>query len=421
MGVLRCDHPDIESFIAVKHITGGLRHFNLSVAITDAFMNAVAADAPFILKYPPAANTTAQPTITRTVRARELWTQLCTHAWACGEPGVLFLDTINTLNNLSYCEKIHATNPCGETPLPDYGACALASIDLTRLVRAAFTPRAQLDWAALRRMVRTGVQLLDRVLDTTPWPLPQHAAQAQATRRIGLGFLGLADCLIMLGLRYDQTPAQKLAAHIARFMQYHAYEASCRIALRDGPFPLFDATRYLSAPHCAANLPAPLRARIRRDGVRHSHLMAIAPTGSIAIALAHNASRGIEPVDHWHHTRLLRRPHGRMECVRSIDRAYALWCARQAPSLLHSDRHTPLPEAFMLGEAVSESAQLAMVEALAPFIDGAVSKTIRLGSNATPESVAALLEHAWRARIKGITVYRLPPDLVRLPPTCGDF
>ena len=409
MGVLRCDHPDIESFIQAKRVPGVLSRFTLSVAVTDELMRAVANDTSFDLIHQaaPGGGLPAAPQrsdglwIWRTMRARTLWESIARAAHAVGEPGVLFIDTINRLDNLSYRETIAAANPCGEQPLPPWGACALGSVDLGRLVDHPFTPHAAINWTALRRLTRAGVEMLDRVIDVTRWPLTEQAASARQTRRIGLGFLGLADALTMLGQRYDSAAARATASSIARFMCHTAYERSMELARTLGTFPAFDATRFLAPPRFASTLPEALKARIAKTGLRNSHLMSIAPTASIALAFADNASSGIEPAfaaDFIRmHTQLERAP----ESIRLTNRAVRLW--RTLPAGMRTSENPP---AFMGAAAVSPQAQLAMVQAVAPWVDASISKTIHLPEQASVSDTGALLTQAWSAGVKGLSLFR---------------
>jgi ribonucleoside-diphosphate reductase alpha chain len=409
MGVLRCDHPDIESFIQAKRVPGTLSRFTLSVAVSDELMRAVISDAMFDLVHhaaPGNAPSTARQRadgqwIWRTMRARTLWDSMARAAHAVGEPGVLFIDTINRLDNLSYSETIAATNPCGEQPLPPWGACALGSVDLGRLVDNPFTSRADVNWSALRRLVRTGVEMLDRVIDVTRWPLPEQAAVARQTRRIGLGFLGLADALTMLGQRYDSAAARATAHRMTRFMCHTAYERSAELAQTLGSFPAFDAVRYLTPPRFASTLPEALKAQIAQTGLRNSHLMSIAPTASIALAFADNASSGIEPAFAADFTRMRAHRDRAPESIRLSNRAVRLWRAMPGRR-----RYPELPAAFMGAAAVSPEAQLAMVQAVAPWIDASISKTIHLPERATVSDTGALLMQAWNTGLKGLSVFR---------------
>ncbi|MEO8546238.1 MAG: adenosylcobalamin-dependent ribonucleoside-diphosphate reductase, partial [Burkholderiaceae bacterium] len=306
MGVLRCDHPDIEEFIRAKD-TGALSNFNISVGITDAFMQAVQGDAEIELVHRaepgPAQKLAGAYVVTpaegspywvyRKLPARVLWDQIMRSTYDHAEPGVLFLDRINNDNNLQYCETIASTNPCGEQPLPAYGCCCLGSIDLTRFVRHPFSPQARFDDAGFAELAAVATRMLDNVLDITVWPLPQQHEEARNKRRVGLGFTGMGDALIMLGLHYDSEAARVMATHISRSLRDAAYAASSALALERGAFPLFNADLYLSGHSFASRLPQPLKDRIRRDGLRNSHLLSIAPTGTISLAFADNASNGI--------------------------------------------------------------------------------------------------------------------------------
>ena len=409
MAVLRCDHPDIEAFIQAKRLSGELSTFCLSVAITDDFMRAVERDASFELlhaSFPGHAGTLNSIRddgrwLWRTVRARSLWDSMIRAAHACGEPGMIFVDTINRLDNLSYREQISAVNPCAEQPLPAWGACVLGSIDLGRVVRHPFTARAGIDWGTLGGLVHTGIELLDRVLDVTLWPLARQAAEAQATRRIGLGFLGLADALMMLGQRYGSSIACETAATIVRFMCIEAYRASSTLARVHGAFPAFNAARFLASPHFASTLPADLKARISRDGLRNSHLLCIAPTGSISLACADNASSGIEPAFAARFTRLHSYPDGSPGALRITNRAVRLWQHMQP-----GQSDSTVPPAFIAATDVTAQQQLAMLEAVAGWVDAGISKTLLLPTDAPAGLIGDMMQRAWRSGIKGLTVFR---------------
>ncbi|MCU0768728.1 MAG: adenosylcobalamin-dependent ribonucleoside-diphosphate reductase [Burkholderiaceae bacterium] len=405
MGMMRCDHPDIEDFIHAKR-DGSLANFNMSVAVTDAFMQAVEADGEIELwhaaepfdKTNAAARADGSWTYRR-ARARDLFDQIMQSTYSHAEPGVVFIDRVNGDNNLSYCETIAATNPCGEQPLPPYGCCCLGSINLTRFVIDPFGEQPAFDWDRFRDVTRVAIRALDNVLDATLWPLPEQAQEAANKRRIGLGFTGLGNTLTMLGLRYDSAAARALAADITREMRDAAYGASVEYAKEKGRFPLFDADRFLAEPHCASRLPDALQAQIRAHGIRNSHLLSIAPTGTISLAFAANASGGIEPTFSWTYIRKKRMPDGSKQEYVVEDYAYRLY------KRMGGDENQ-LPAGFVTALEMSAADHMQMIAAVQPYVDAAISKTVNVPEDYPFEDFRSLYLAAWHAGLKGITTYR---------------
>jgi ribonucleoside-diphosphate reductase alpha chain len=413
MGVLRCDHPDIEEFIHAKD-DGGLKNFNLSIAVTDAFMQAVLADGEVDLVHRAEPGEAQKATgarrregserawIYRTVKARDLWDQIMRSTYDHAEPGVLFIDTINRDNNLSYCETIESCNPCSEQSLPAYGCCCLGSIDLTRFVLDPFEPAARFDDQRFTQVAGVAVRMLDNVLDTTVWPLAQQQRQAIDKRRVGLGFTGLGDALVMLGLAYGTSEARAQARRIAELMRDAAYAASVELARERGAFPAFDAELYLSRGTFASRLPAHLREQIRQHGIRNSHLLSIAPTGTISLAFADNASNGIEPAFSWSYQRKKRMPDGSTKEYAVEDHAWRLY------RHLKGEQATLTP-AFITALELSATDHVAMVAAVAPCIDTAISKTVNVPADYPYADFKDLYLQAWQAGIKGLATFRPNP------------
>ena len=408
MGVLRCDHPDIERFIHAKD-QGDLRNFNISVGVTDALMHALennqqfelvhSAEPSAALKEQGAAQRTDGKWVYRRVQAADLWKQIMESTYDHAEPGVLFIDLMNRDNNLSYCEVIEATNPCAEQPLPPYGCCCLGSIDLTRMVKNPFSEHAAFDHEPFKQMVRVAVRMLDNVLDVTAWPLPEQQLEAQNKRRVGLGFTGLGDALVMLGLRYDTDEARAFAADITCIMRDESYLASVDLAIERGAFPLLDANQYLAAPRFASRLPEEIKDKIRTHGIRNSHLLSIAPTGTISLAFADNASNGIEPAFSWFYTRKKRMAEGGTKDYPVEDHAW------RAYKQMGGDV-SKLPPAFVTALEISAIDHMKMVAAVAPFIDTSISKTVNVPADYPYEDFKHLYTEAWKAGLKGLATYR---------------
>lgn len=394
MGTLRCDHPDILEFIDAKREPGALSFFNLSVLVTDSFMRAIEADSAWPLVFP--AQTGAERDA-RTVPARRLWERLCASAHASAEPGMLFIDRINAWNNLGYCETLSATNPCGEEPLPPYGACNLGSINLAAFVADPFTPAARVEHEAIAETARIAVRFLDDIIDVSAFPLARQREQALRSRRIGLGITGLADALAMLGLRYDSDVARRLAADWMRSIRDAAYRSSIATAAERGAFPAFRADAYLDRPFIRS-LPDDIRRDIRASGIRNSHLTAIAPAGTISL-LAGNVSSGIEPIFALEGSRRLLDPEGAARDFPTTDYAHARW--REG----HAATATP-PPGFVLGRDVAAGDQLRMQAALQPAVDGAISKTVTVADAGAESTVAELFHSAYQLGLKGCAVYR---------------
>ncbi len=405
MGVLRVDHPDIEEFVHAKR-DGSLSNFNMSVAVTDAFMEAVDADRDFDLVHSVspfdaegARRRDDGQWVYRTIRARALWDQVMKSTYNHAEPGVIFIDKVNRDNNLSYCEDIRASNPCGEQMLPAYGCCDLGCLNLTCYVDDPFGDAPAFDFERMRRATVLAVRALDNVLDLTLWPLPAQEREAREKRRIGLGFTGLGNALTMLKLRYDTPEARSMAERIAEVMRDTAYEASVALAREKGAFELFDADKYLAEPHAAARLPDALKGQIRKHGIRNSHLLSIAPTGTISIAFAGNSSGGIEPAFSWTYTRKKRMPDGSRREYAVEDFAYRLY--RHLGGNVNA-----LPEYFVSAMQINALDHMRMSAAVQPYVDSAISKTVNVAEDYPYEEFKALYLEAWRAGLKGITTYR---------------
>jgi ribonucleoside-diphosphate reductase alpha chain len=389
MGTLRCDHPDIEAFILAKRDPLRLRNFNLSVLVTDAFMTAVKNDATWPLVF--AGHTY------KIISARGLWNQIVQSTYDYAEPGVIFIDRINTENNLGYCETIHCTNPCGEQPLPNYGACLLGSINLTRFVKNPFESNAVLDEVTLAKTVRTAVRFLDDVVEVSNYPLESQKQEAFAKRRIGLGITGLADALAMCGLRYGSDEAARVAGTWTEIVETAAYGASTKLAEEKGTFPLFKADGYLKGGH-ASKLSKSIRDGIAKYGLRNGLLTSIAPTGTISL-FAGNVSSGIEPIFSISYDRKVRLADGTRATHRVDDYAARLWWHLKG-------ENEPLPPAFVTAEQLSPHEHVIMQAAVQKHIDSSISKTINVPEDLDFEAFKEVYAEAYDLGLKGCTTFR---------------
>ncbi|HWT96860.1 MAG TPA: adenosylcobalamin-dependent ribonucleoside-diphosphate reductase [Terriglobales bacterium] len=393
MATMRCDHPDIENFIEAKREAGRLRMFNLSVLVTDAFMTAMKEDAPWELKF--------NGTTYRVVQARDLWDKIMRATYAFAEPGVIFIDRINQRNNLHYCESISATNPCGEQPLPPYGACLLGSINLTTLIRDPFTETAHLDAAALDDLVRVAVRMMDNVVDVSNFPLPQQTHEAKAKRRIGLGVTGLADALIMCEARYGSRKAIDLTRQWMKTVQRAAYLASAELAKEKGVFPLFERDAYLQG-ESIRELDQDVQDAIATYGIRNALLTSIAPTGTISL-FADNVSSGLEPVFSFKYTRNVLMPDGTRQAEEVTDYAYRLFRRLKGENV-------PLPDYFVDAQTLSPADHVVMQSTVQAYIDSSISKTINCPVDLPFEAFKDVYIQAYETGCKGCTTYR-PNDI----------
>ncbi|MCH2166126.1 MAG: adenosylcobalamin-dependent ribonucleoside-diphosphate reductase [Oceanicola sp.] len=389
MACMRCDHPDVEDFISAKADAARLRMFNVSVLVTDAFMDAVKADADWDLVF--------DGKVYRTIRARVLWDRIMQATYDYAEPGVIFIDRINRANNLHYCETIAATNPCGEQPLPPYGACLLGSINLARLVESPFDgEKAQLSLSALQTLVATAVRMMDNVVDASRFPLEQQAQEAQAKRRIGLGVTGLADALAMVNLRYGSEEAAAQTDAWLHQIARAAYLASVELAKEKGAFPLFDAEPFLASEAMQA-MDEDVRAAIRTHGIRNALLTSIAPTGTISL-YAGNVSSGIEPIFATSYTRKVLQKDGSKTEEEVVDYAVAKWRELKGDA--------PLPDHMVTAQTLAPADHVRMQAAAQKWIDSSISKTINCPEDISFEAFKDVYMMAWDEGCKGCTTYR---------------
>ena len=393
MATMRCDHPDIEAFVEAKREPGRLRMFNLSVLVTDDFMTAVKEDAPWQLVF--------GGTHYKTLRARELWDKIMRATFAYAEPGVIFIDRINRTNNLWYAENICATNPCGEQPLPPYGACLLGSINLAALVKDPFGDNAALDEDELNRLVPLAVRMMDNVTDVSRFPLPEQEHEARMKRRIGLGVTGLADALMMCKSRYGSEGAVALTERWMMLIRKAAYRASVDLAKEKGAFPLFDREKYLQGPAIEA-LDEETRAGIAAHGIRNALLTSIAPTGTISL-MADNVSSGLEPVFSFSYTRNVLMPDGTRREEEVSDHAFRLY------KRMFGD-NAQLPDYFVDAQRLTPPEHVVMQAAVQKYVDASISKTINCPEDMSFEAFKDIYLQAYALGCKGCTTYR-PNDV----------
>ena len=420
MATMRCDHPDIEEFIYAKQTSNELIHFNLSVQVLDEFVEAARHGDDWALVFPaddvsgrdipnddvvikrwPGITEPVACRVVKRINAKELWHKIIRATYDYAEPGVLFVDRINSLNNLWYCESITATNPCGEIPLPPYGACDLGSINLPQFVNNPFQSNASLDMEGIQATVQTAVRFLNNVIDISSYPLEKQAAMQQRNRRIGLGFTGLANTLIMLGLHYAEAKARETAAAIMKTICHAAYRSSIDLAKEKEPFPLFDADQYLQGKF-VQSLPQDIQKAIKAHGIRNSHLTAIAPTGTISL-LANNVSSGLEPIYDLSFNRRVLELDGNYKEYTVMDYSYNLWQSLKVKQ--------PLPTTFVTAQQLIPQAHLDMQAAIQPFVDNSISKTINIPEDFPFESFHDVYEQAYDKGLKGCTTFR--PSRIR--------
>lgn len=415
MGILRCDHPDIETFIAAKANPHELRHFNVSVLVTDAFMQAVKENNEWELVFPLAHDEmpdneviyrhwsgSAEKVACRVmqrINARDLWGKILKAAYSYAEPGVLFENTINRMNNLWYSEWISATNPCGEIPLPAYGACNLGALNLTQFVTDPFKQNASINWKKLKEVTEIATRFLDNVIDISRYPLKAQKQQALLTRRIGLGITGLADMFVMVGLSYGSDESIQLASRIMQEVSEVTWQTSIALAAERGSFPLFKKDEYLQGQF-VQQLPDKIKAGIQESGVRNSHHNTIAPTGTISL-LANNISNGLEPIFSSEYQRSVRFVNGELMQVSVTDYAYREW--------KKINKESTFPLGWVDAQTLLPEDHLKIQRAVQPYIDNAISKTINLPNDFPFEKLSDVYMQAYEAGLKGCTIFRPNP------------
>lgn len=394
MGVMRCDHPDIRDFITAKRNNARLKMFNLSVAITDNFMKAVKNNENWELVF--------DGKVHQTVRAAELWDLIMKSTYDYAEPGFILTDRINEMNNLWYCEDIRATNPCGEQPLPPYGACLLGSVNLTCFVKNPFTNHAEIDFDAIAETAAIAVRLLDNVIDLSNYPLPRQQREAKDKRRMGIGLTGLADMFIFMKQRYGSDKSAELASKVMETITHAAYSASVELGREKGVFPRFDAEKYCQGKFIAT-LPGELREKIRKYGLRNSHLTSIAPTGTISL-FAQNVSSGLEPVFAYTYTRKIRNTHENdVSEMRVADFAFRKFCEKHHRDLADTK---DLPEYFIAVDDISPDEHIKIQAALQKHVDSSISKTINIPADYPFDKFKDVYFKAYESGLKGCTTFR---------------
>jgi ribonucleoside-diphosphate reductase alpha chain len=399
MGVMRCDHPDIEKFITAKRKNAQLQMFNLSVGITEDFMQAVEDDTDWNLKF--------DGEVMNTVKARELWDLIMRSTYDYAEPGFILIDKINEMNNLGYCEEIGATNPCGEQPLPPYGACLLGSVNLTRFIKEPFTDKAAFDFDRLAEVAGTAVRMLDNVIELSNYPLEKQRQEAKSKRRMGIGITGLGDALIFLGKKYGSAESVKIAGKIMQTITHSAYRSSIELAKEKGTFEKFDAEKYCSGKFIKT-LPKDIRDDIKKYGIRNSHLTSIAPTGTISL-LAGNVSSGLEPVFAFKYTRKIRNTHEHdVTEVQIADYAYSKYCEHLKVDAVEEK---DLPEYFVSAGSIKPIEHLEIQSILQKYVDSSISKTINIPADYPFEDFQDIYMQAYKKGLKGCTTFR-PSDYI---------
>ena len=391
MGVLRVDHPDIEEFIHAKQNDTRFQGFNISIGVTDEFMNAVQMGIPFDLKF--------EGEVYKTIDARALWDNIMHSTWDWAEPGVLFVDRINKMNNLHYCETIAATNPCGEQPLPPYGACLLGSFNLVKYVKEQNGKR-YFDFNQFRADIPPVVRAMDNIIDRAIYPLPAQEKEATDKRRMGLGYTGLANAIEACGHAYGSPAFIEMQEVIACTLRDTAYEASALLAYEKGAFPLFDAEKYLSSGNMM-QMDDDVREAIRTHGIRNALLTSVAPTGTISL-YAGNVSSGIEPVFAYAYTRKVLQKDGTRTEEEVVDYAVKMWRD------LHGDAE--LPDYFVNAQTLPAMDHVRMQAAAQKWVDSSISKTINVPEDIDFQSFKDVYMEAWDSGCKGCTTYR-PNDV----------